>query len=88
MEPVLAQDSKLMNELGTYSNVSNHPRLLRMRDLGPKIVKIKLDPKTGFPIVEQESSKEIILEDLEEEEIDDEDDMGSFTFAVLYVVGV
>ncbi|TFK41914.1 Low temperature viability protein-domain-containing protein [Crucibulum laeve] len=36
--------------LTTYSNLENHPRLIRARD--PKIVpKIHLDPKTGLPSV-------------------------------------
>ncbi|KAF5384949.1 hypothetical protein D9615_001147 [Tricholomella constricta] len=34
--------------LTTYSNLENHPRLLRARDPKP-IAKIHLDPKTGFP---------------------------------------
>jgi len=38
--------------LSTYSNLDNHPRIIRAR--GTKttpVTKIKLDPKTGFPIV-------------------------------------
>jgi hypothetical protein len=34
----------------TYSNLENHPRLIRARQNKP-VAKIKLDPKTGFPIV-------------------------------------
>ncbi|GAA6017254.1 hypothetical protein JCM10207_003662 [Rhodosporidiobolus poonsookiae] len=42
--------------LSTYSNLSNHPRMLRLRDsMGKKktpLAQIKLDPKTGFPLVD------------------------------------
>jgi protein LTV1 len=53
----------LSSFVGTYSNLSNHPRMLRLRDsMGKKkttpsasssapIAQIKLDPKTGFPTV-------------------------------------
>ncbi|BGO98869.1 Cytoplasmic protein [Rhodotorula toruloides ATCC 204091] len=42
--------------LSTYSNLSNHPRMLRLRDSrGPKPAQIKLDPKTGFPTVNGET---------------------------------
>ena len=37
--------------VATYSNLENHPRLIRARE-AKKTVKIKLDPKTGLPIVE------------------------------------
>ncbi|KAG5636973.1 hypothetical protein H0H81_006218 [Sphagnurus paluster] len=36
--------------LSTYSNLENHPRLIRARDPKP-VPKIHLDPKTGFPTV-------------------------------------
>ncbi|KAG5340744.1 Protein LTV1 [Termitomyces sp. T112] len=36
--------------LTTYSNLENHPRLIRARDSKP-VAKITLDPKTGFPTV-------------------------------------
>ncbi|KAG6846065.1 hypothetical protein H0H87_006429 [Tephrocybe sp. NHM501043] len=36
--------------LSTYSNLENHPRLIRARDPRP-VAKITLDPKTGFPTV-------------------------------------
>ncbi|GAA5906717.1 hypothetical protein JCM6882_003282 [Rhodosporidiobolus microsporus] len=52
--------------LSTYSNLSNHPRMLRLRDsMGKKkslsasssapVAQIKIDPKTGFPTVNGES---------------------------------
>ena len=34
----------------TYSNLENHPRLIRARDT-QKATKIQLDPKTGLPFV-------------------------------------
>ncbi|PCH34127.1 Low temperature viability protein [Wolfiporia cocos MD-104 SS10] len=37
--------------LTTYSNLENHPRLIRARQEKP-IPKIRLDPKTGMPIVD------------------------------------
>ncbi|RDB28777.1 Protein LTV1 [Hypsizygus marmoreus] len=42
--------------LTTYSNLENHPRLIRARDPKP-VPKITLDPKTGFPIVVDPSQK-------------------------------
>ncbi|KAG5645342.1 hypothetical protein DXG03_006404 [Asterophora parasitica] len=36
--------------LTTYSNLENHPRLIRARDPKP-VPKIHVDPKTGFPVV-------------------------------------
>ncbi|KAL0951838.1 hypothetical protein HGRIS_008499 [Hohenbuehelia grisea] len=40
--------------LTTYSNLENHPRLIRARD--PKAVpRIRLDPRTGLPTVEEDS---------------------------------
>ncbi|GAA5841112.1 hypothetical protein JCM11251_008021 [Rhodosporidiobolus azoricus] len=53
--------------LSTYSNLSNHPRMLRLRDSmgkkkktfsdasSPSVAQIKIDPKTGFPMVNGES---------------------------------
>ena len=44
--------------LGTYSNLENHPRMLRLRNIKSKakaeaepVKRIVLDPKTGFPSV-------------------------------------
>ncbi|KAK4052578.1 Protein ltv1 [Microbotryomycetes sp. JL221] len=37
--------------LSTYSNASNHPRLLRLRDAGPRPPRIRVD-RTGFPVVD------------------------------------
>ncbi|KAJ3558999.1 hypothetical protein NM688_g603 [Phlebia brevispora] len=37
--------------LSTYSNLENHPRLIRARRTKP-VAKIELDPKTGLPIVD------------------------------------
>ena len=40
----------------TYSNLENHPRLIRARGDKP-VPKIRLDPKTGLPSVVEPSSK-------------------------------
>ncbi|KAF9055880.1 Low temperature viability protein-domain-containing protein [Panaeolus papilionaceus] len=42
--------------LTTYTNVENHPRLIRARTAQP-VPKIILDPKTGFPVVNGVSTK-------------------------------
>ncbi|CDO73162.1 hypothetical protein BN946_scf185007.g217 [Trametes cinnabarina] len=39
--------------LTTYSNLENHPRLIRARNNKP-VPKIRLDPKTGMPSIEEE----------------------------------
>ncbi len=39
--------------VATYSNLENHPRLIRARQIRP-VPKIQLDPKTGLPIVDGE----------------------------------
>lgn len=64
--------------LGTYSNVSHHPRLLRVQErTGPRPLRIRIDPKTGFPIVElTEEEKRVakamqLLEEAAEDEADD-----------------
>jgi len=65
--------------LSTYSNLSNHPRLLRIRDnklKTPKPAQIKLDPKTGFPLVNGElvtTGRDTIMENVEEEDEDEEE---------------
>lgn len=38
----------------TYSNLENHPRLIRARDNRP-VPKIRLDPRTGLPVVVEEA---------------------------------
>ncbi|POY73776.1 hypothetical protein BMF94_3316 [Rhodotorula taiwanensis] len=63
--------------LSTYSNLSNHPRMLRLRDSrGPKPAQIKIDPKTGFPMVDGKSVLEPKTEDtiMEEEEEGEEEE--------------
>ncbi|CCM03778.1 uncharacterized protein FIBRA_05925 [Fibroporia radiculosa] len=40
--------------LTTYSNLENHPRLIRARQEKP-VPKIRLDPKTGLPVIEGKS---------------------------------
>ena len=59
--------------IGTYSNVSNHPRLLRVRDATQvRVPKIKLDPKTGFPIVEEDEAAKRAREEPADAEMEDE----------------
>jgi protein LTV1 len=62
----------------TYTNLENHPRLIRARDLETKgIPKIKLDPRTGLPFVQQPTSRQRQGEDAKEnsdEEGEDTDD--------------
>ncbi|KWU43307.1 hypothetical protein RHOSPDRAFT_29726 [Rhodotorula sp. JG-1b] len=67
--------------LSTYSNLSNHPRMLRLRDVrGPKPAKITIDPKTGFPLIDGKSVLEprggggddLIMEEEDEEEEEEE----------------
>ncbi|GAA5944656.1 ribosome biogenesis protein LTV1 [Sporobolomyces koalae] len=67
--------------LSTYSNLSNHPRLLRIRDNKLKSAKpaqIKLDPKTGFPLVNGElvTGKDTIME--EDEQGEEEEEMEEY----------
>jgi protein LTV1 len=51
----------------TYSNLENHPRLIRAR--GTKAVpKIKLDPKTGLPTVANPPPRKKLEDVLEEDE--------------------
>lgn len=65
---------------GTYSNLSNHPRMLRLRDVrGPKPAKITIDPKTGFPLVDGKSVLEPRGGDdtiMEEEDEEEEEEFG------------
>ncbi|GAA5821990.1 hypothetical protein JCM10212_002379 [Sporobolomyces blumeae] len=66
--------------LSTYSNLSNHPRLLRIRDhklRAPKPAQIKLDPKTGFPLVDGKvvtGREDVIKEEADEDETMGDDD--------------
>ncbi|SCV70669.1 BQ2448_3431 [Microbotryum intermedium] len=67
--------------LSTYSNISNHPRLLRVKG-GPtsRAPRIRLDEKTGFPVVESAVTSGLkvhtmgeadeIIEDAEDDNID------------------
>ncbi|TFK77525.1 Low temperature viability protein [Pluteus cervinus] len=45
--------------LSTYSNLENHPRLIRARD-SKHVPKIRLDPKTGLPIVVPQTKEAVI----------------------------
>ncbi|KDQ14015.1 hypothetical protein BOTBODRAFT_145898 [Botryobasidium botryosum FD-172 SS1] len=42
--------------LSTYTNLENHPRLIRAREK-ERVVKIRLDPRTGLPIVDGEDDR-------------------------------
>lgn len=66
--------------VATYSNLENHPKIIRAREVtsqkkGPKI---RLHPKTGLPIVEEEkipsSRRQVSYPD---EDDTDESDVGS-----------
>jgi protein LTV1 len=46
----------LLRHLATYTNLENHPRIIRARDSRP-VPKIKLDPRTGLPSVQEEPQK-------------------------------
>lgn len=68
---------------GTYSNLSNHPRLLRIRDnklKAPKPAQIKLDPKTGFPLVDGEivTGRDTIMEEDEDAESEEMEEYSTF----------
>ena len=61
--------------LATYSNLENHPRLIRARQ-AKSVPKIELDPKTGLPLVDGKKysvkGKQIVTIEEEEEEEDDD----------------
>ncbi|KAF9786725.1 Low temperature viability protein-domain-containing protein [Thelephora terrestris] len=61
--------------LTTYSNLENHPRLIRARD-AKAISKIRLHPKTGLPTTTKVTP--LKMEDLSEEDEDDGDRRMSF----------
>ena len=44
----------LMISQATYTNLENHPRLIKARE-GQRVSKIRLDPRTGFPLIENNS---------------------------------
>jgi len=56
--------------LSTYTNLENHPRMIRARD-EKHIPKIKLDPRTGLPSTEPK--KDTRAEEEESESEEDED---------------
>ena len=61
--------------LGTYTNLENHPRLIRARETRPE-PKIRLDPRTGIPSTDQpQQEKE---DDHDHEESDDDGDHREF----------
>ncbi|GLB35737.1 putative low temperature viability protein [Lyophyllum shimeji] len=62
--------------LTTYSNLENHPRLIRARDSKP-VAKIHLDPKTGFPMVVDSTPSKTISARARAALEKEEDDSGS-----------
>ncbi|TFK94954.1 LTV-domain-containing protein [Polyporus arcularius HHB13444] len=59
--------------LTTYSNLENHPRLIRARNDKP-VPKIRLDPKTGLPsVVEEQPSKKQLPADSSTSDEDEDD---------------
>lgn len=67
----------------TYSNLENHPRLIRARQ-AKSVPKIQVDSKTGLPIVDGQRysarGKQIVTIDEEDE---DDDDRRKFPFSCL-----
>ncbi|KAJ6486159.1 Low temperature viability protein-domain-containing protein [Mycena vitilis] len=68
--------------LTTYSNLENHPRLIRARDSKKPVPKIHLDPRTGLPFVATDVDAKLapkpkghvsFASDSESESSDDED---------------
>ncbi|KAI0274931.1 Low temperature viability protein-domain-containing protein [Gloeopeniophorella convolvens] len=61
---MLEQDDKrerwdVETVLTTYTSLENHPRLIRARE-ERKVPKIRLDPKTGFPLVDGEQKSKAL----------------------------
>lgn len=66
------------NVIATYSNLENHPRLIRARQVRTT-PKITLDPKTGLPLVDGEKvQKRISRRQVEPIEEVDEDERRKF----------
>ena len=61
----------ISHSAATYSKLENHPRLIRVRD-AKAVPKIRLDSKTGLPIVANPAPQKG-LEDLSGEDADEED---------------
>ena len=59
-----------MHFAATYSNLENHPRLIKVRNT-KAVPKIRLDPKTGLPTVANSPPRKK-LGDLSEEDEDEE----------------
>jgi protein LTV1 len=47
-------DQSLIVSQATYTNLENHPRLIKAREK-QRVSKIRLDSKTGFPLIENNS---------------------------------
>ena len=50
----------------TYSNLENHPRLIRA-SRGDRVPKIRLDPKTGLPFVENKATQDLSSDEEDED---------------------
>jgi len=74
--PKVPHRGLISHSTATYSNLENHPRLIRVRD-SKAVPKIKLDPKTGLPTATNPAPRKG-LEDLPEEDEDEEDRRMSF----------
>jgi protein LTV1 len=48
---ITSRVAKLIISQATYTNLENHPRLIKARE-ERKVPMIRLDPKTGFPVVD------------------------------------
>lgn len=59
--------------LTTYSNLENHPRLIRVRQQRP-VPKITIDPKTGLPIVKSKSHPDQSASSDDDDDDDEEAD--------------
>ena len=65
--------------LATYSNLENHPRLIRARQTNP-VPKIQLNPRTGLPTTSEQPEDE--EESDNEEDADSDDTIGKRTAIV------
>jgi hypothetical protein len=57
---------------GTYTNIENHPRLIRVRDVD-HVPRIRLDPKTGLPALDIGPKSKPRRDDVENEVHEGED---------------
>lgn len=72
----VSYDDSSMHFAATYSNLENHPRLIRVRDT-KAFPKIRLNPKTGLPTITNPPPQKK-LGNLSEEDEDEDDRRMSF----------